>query len=375
MTTTRPNKRSIHAPAWLKRVLGIGVAAVAGVGILVLLLVLAGVFKPKVPAESVSPDLPDITGVQFAEVRVISRPRTETAVGTVEPVHEAAVASKLLARVVEVNVTAGQAVSQGDVLVRLEDADLQARLKQAEAALASAQAVHERAQQDFERAERLIGQRTISQQEHDAAVAALRTAEADLARTEESVQEAKVLLDFATIRSPLTGVVIDKRVEPGDTAAPGQVLVTLYEPNRMQLVATVRESLALRLSVGDRIPARLDALDHECLATVSEIVPQAEAASRSFTVKVTGPCPPGAYSGMFGRITIPLEEEQIVVVPKAAVSHVGQLDLVEVLEGDRLHRRSVQLGREVTDAYEVLAGLEPGEKVALGQPGSAAEDA
>ena len=57
--------------------------------------------------------------------------------------HEAAVASKLLARVVEVNVTAGQAVSQGDVLVRLEDADLQARLKQAEAALTSAEAQHD----------------------------------------------------------------------------------------------------------------------------------------------------------------------------------------------------------------------------------------
>jgi RND family efflux transporter MFP subunit len=374
MTTTDPSKRSIHAPTWLKRALGILVAVAGGVGTLLLLLVLAGVFQPKVASESVTPDATDASDREFAEVRLIRRPRTETAVGTVEPVHEAAVASKLLARVVEVNVTAGQAVSQGDVLVRLEDADLQARLKQAEAALTSAEAQHERAQQDYDRAERLIGQRTISQQEHDAAVAALRTADAELTRTQEAVQEAKVLLGFATLHSPLTGVVIDKRVEPGDTATPGQVLVTLYEPNRMQLVATVRESLALRLAVGDRIPARLESLNHECLATISEIVPEAEAASRSFTVKVTGPCPPGIYSGMFGRITIPLDEEEIVVVPTTAVKHVGQLALVEVLQDGRAYRRSVQLGRELSEGYEVLAGLEPGEQVVIAEQVASLEE-
>jgi RND family efflux transporter MFP subunit len=291
----------------------------------------------------------------------------ETAVGTVQPVHEAAVASKLLARVAEVNVRAGQTINQGDVLVRLDDADLAARLKQAEAGVASAEAVHERATVDYQRAESLIAQRTISQQEHDAARAALRTAQAELERFQQAVHEAKVLLDFATLRSPLTGVVIDKRVEPGDTASPGQVLVTLYEPNRMQMVATVRESLAMRLAVGDQIPARLDAVKHECLATVSEIVPEAESASRSFTVKVTGPCPPGVYSGMFGRISIPLDEEEVLVVPAAAVLHVGQLHLVEVIQNGKLRRRNVQLGRELDGNYEVLAGLEAGERVVLQQ--------
>jgi RND family efflux transporter MFP subunit len=163
----------------------------------------------------------------------------------------------------------------------------------------------------------------------------------------------------------MSGIIIDKRIEPGDTASPGQVLVTLYEPNRMQMVVTVRESLALRLNIGDEIPARLDALQHECLATVSEIVPQAEAASRSFTVKVTGPCPPGAYSGMFGRISIPLDDEEVLVAPASAVFRVGQLDLVEVVKDGRTSRRTVQLGRQIDDRYEVLSGLAAGEKVVL----------
>jgi RND family efflux transporter MFP subunit len=280
-------------------------------------------------------------------------------------VHEAAVAAKLLARVTEGHVKAGQTVNQGDVLVRLDDADLRARLKQMESVHEASQAVLERATADHERARKLVAGQAISQAEFDQAVAAFKTAQADLRRAQQAVEEAKVLLEFATIRSPLTGVVIDKKVEPGDTASPGQTLVSLYEPNRMQMVAAVRESLALRLKVGDQLPARLDALDHDCLATVSEIVPQAEVTSRSFTVKVTGPCPPGVYSGMFGRLSIPMDDEEVVVVPATAVLRVGQLELVDVVRDGAASRRAVQLGRDLDGGYEVLAGLTTGERVVL----------
>jgi hypothetical protein len=133
----------------------------------------------------------------------------------------------------------------------------------------------------------------------------------------------------------------------------------------MQMVVTVRESLAQRLTVGQKIPGRLEALNHDCEATVSEIVPEAQAASRSFTVKVTGPCPPGVYSGMFGRIFIPLEDEKVVIVPAAAVFKVGQLDMVDVVVDSIVRRRSVQLGRLLNQDYEVLAGLTVGEKVVV----------
>jgi hypothetical protein len=142
----------------------------------------------------------------------------------------------------------------------------------------------------------------------------------------------------------------------------------------MQLVVSVRESLARRLAVGDKVRGRLEALGHDCEATVSEIVPEAQAASRSFTVKVTGPCPPGVYSGMFGRIFIPLEDEQVVVVPADAVVRVGQLDMVQVVEDDNVRRRSAQFGRKLAEGYEVLSGLRPGEKV-VRQRGDAQEAA
>jgi RND family efflux transporter MFP subunit len=321
------------------------------------------------PAES----LPSAESVAVAEVQLVRRPRYETAVGTIKPVHEASVASKLLARVVEVTVKAGQAVAKDEVLVRLDDSDLKAREQQAQAALDAAEARLKQAMADFERAEKLIAQNAIARADYDKAEAALSTANADLERARQALSESQVVLGYATIVAPLGGIVIDKRVEAGDTVSPGQILLVLYDPTHMQMVATVRESLALGLKVGDQLPARLESLGYECEATISEIVPEAEAASRSFTIKVTGPCPPGVYSGMFGRLLIPLAEEELVVVPRAAVHHVGQLTMVDVVSDGRLHRRSVQLGREVDSGYEVLAGLVPGERVALA-PGSSSKE-
>ena len=88
-------------------------------------------------------------------------------------------------------------------------------------------------------------------------------------------------LDWATIRSPIDGTVIDKKVDVGDMVTPGQMLVTLFDPKRMQLVASVRESLTHRLQVGQEIGVRVEGLDKQCSGTVSEIVPEAQSASRT----------------------------------------------------------------------------------------------
>jgi RND family efflux transporter MFP subunit len=366
MAERQPRTRNSRPlPPWVKPAAQIAVGLTAAAGVVLLLLILAGVFREKVNGESSVRHAEAVGDLPLAEVRSITRPRFETAVGTVKPIHESSLASKLLARVVEVNVKAGQAVSEGDVLVRLDDADLQARLKQAEAAETTAVARQEKAEAAYQRASRLIQTNAISQAEYDRAVAERKAATSDLERARQAVREARTVLDYATISAPFSGIVIDKQVESGDTVTPGQVLLTLYDPTRMQMVASVRESLAQRLKVGQTVPAELEALGHQCQATISEIVPQAEAASRSFAVKVTGPCPPGVYSGMFGRLMLPLDEEALIVVPAGAIRRVGQLTMVDVAEDGSLERRHVQLGRKIDDEYEVLSGLRPGEQVVL----------
>jgi len=352
-------------------VLRIAAAAGFAVAVVLLMLWLAGHFHPKVtdqmPAVAAGAATRPAEGLSTVPVRLRTVPRIESAVGTIRATHEAAVASKVLARVVEVNVQAGQRVEKNQVLVRLDDADLRARLEQTRAAVEAARARRDRAQIDYDRIKRLYEQAAASKTEYDQATIALRAAEAELERARHAQREAETILDYATIRSPFDGVVIDKLVEPGDTVRPGQVLLRLYDPSRMQLVARVRESLTRRLAVGQTIGVSIDALHLQCEGRISEIVPEAEAASRTFSVKVTGPCPPGVYSGMFGRLQIPLDPEQVLVIPRNAVRRVGQLDLVDVVTGGRVQRRAVQLGRHFDNDVEVLSGLRAGERVVVPQ--------
>ena len=144
----------------------------------------------------------------------------------------------------------------------------------------------------------------------------------------------------------------------------------------MQLVASVRESLTRRLQVGQSIGVRIDGLNKQCSGTVSEIVPEAQSSSRAFQVKVTGPCPAGIYSGMFGRILIPLEEEQILVIPRQAVrqgrptgTRPGGRKRPSIQRAIRTGRNlgdvKDEKGQLLRDQVEVLSGLREGEEVVL----------
>ena len=241
--------------------------------------------------------------------------------------------------------------------------DLRAKRRQAEAVLNAAEAARIQAEADANRAASLVKSKAVSQQENEQAGTALKSADAELSRAKESINEIQATLDWATIRSPIKGIVIDKKVDVGDMVTPGQMLATLFDPTRMQLVASVRESLAHRLKVGQPIEVQIENFTKQRTGTISEIVPEAESSSRAFQVKVTGHCPEGVYSGMFGRILIPLDEEQVLVIPRQAVQSVGQLDLVNVASNGTVSRRAVRLGRTIGEDVEVLSGLREGECV------------
>ncbi|MBN1343198.1 MAG: efflux RND transporter periplasmic adaptor subunit [Phycisphaerae bacterium] len=360
------SQASAKASRWLPIVKGVAIGIGFLVVVVLLMMWLMGSFSPKIgAAEQAQPVERLIGDTRLVPVRKIRLPATESAVGSVRAVQQVAVASKIRANVIEVNVVAGQEVKKGDVLVRLDDADLKARLQQAEAAVIAARAKRDQAKIEMERISDLLKKNAAAKIEYERTDTSLKTAVAELEQAEQVASEAKTILMYATITAPMAGKVIDKKVESGDTVTPGQVLVTLYDNTRMQLVASVRESLTQRLKVGQEIGVRLESLSKACMGSVSEIVPEAESASRTFSVKVTGPCPPNVYPGMFGRILIPLDEEEYLVIPKAAVRRVGQLTVVGVADGSLLRRRAVQLGRAVGDDVQVLSGLREGEKVAI----------
>jgi RND family efflux transporter MFP subunit len=364
MTTAAPDTSPKRSP-WISLAKGLAVALGLVGFIAVLMLWLSGFFMEKVtemPAGSkMQAAMPD---GDFVTVSLTSLPRLESAVGTIRAVHEVGVASKILARVKEIRIKAGQRVAKGEILALLDEADLKARLEQAESAEVAARARLDQAKADLVRGERLKARQAISVEELEKMNTEARMATAEFDRAKQAVSEARITEDYATIKAPIAGIIVDKKVNEGDTLQPGQVLATMYDPGRMQMVASVRESLAQRLSVGQELAARIDTLDMDCHATVSEIVPEAQAESRSFQVKVTGPCPPDIISGMFGRIYIPLDQEQVLAIPPEAIRKVGQLSEVDVLtDQGYIARRVIQPGRLLKQGREVLSGLKPGEKI------------
>lgn len=355
------------------------IAVVAGLAGLVLIVAwLSGAFMSKTdPGRTDGTPVRELTSGEIVAVEARTVPLITRAVGTIRAVHETAVGSRLLAHVEEVNVTAGQQVAKGDVLVALDQADIEAQLRQATARLDAAKAREARAKNDFDRLTELRERNAASQQELNDAQRAYEVAVADVEAARQAVEEASAQLEYATVRSPINGVVIDKQVEVGDLAQPGQTLVTLYEPNKLQLVAAVPERLAFDLAVGDDVDVEVEALGMQCTGQISEIVPQASPASRSLDVKVTGPCPPGVMSGMFGRLLIPEGTRTQLLVPRTAVRTVGQLEFVQaVIERDGMQvaeRRFVRTGETVGGKVEILSGLEAGEKV-VANYGEASDD-
>ena len=342
--------------------------------VVILLLWLSGAFSTKIPMKTITPELRNING-EIVNVRRAKRPLLEPATGSIQAVHETTISSKLPARVTALNFKAGQTVKKGEVLLLLDDAELQAKLQKAKSSVVMAEAAHAQAVLDERRFGTLLKSQATSRQLYENAATRLKSADAELKMAAEAVKEVQSMLDYTVITSPMDGIVIDKKVDVGDTVMPGQILLKLYDQKQMQIVASVRESLSSKLKVGQNIGVRVDALNRLCSGTVSEIVPESNSASRTFLVKVTGPCPAGIYTGMFGRILIPLEDEEVLLIPAAALRNVGQLELVDVAVGGHAVRRAVRTGRKFGDEIEVLSGLRQNEQVIVAESKPLQKDA
>jgi len=311
-------------------------------------------------------------GAATAVVEEVAVPVVEEAAGTVQAERKTVVSSRMLAVIGELRVRAGDQVHAGDVLIVLDSRELAARMREAERAMQGAEAARKKAENDFRRAQTLVTQGVVSRGEFDQADAAFRVADAAYERARQTLEAAKINLTYAEIRAPVAGRIIDRFADPGDTAVPGKPLLSLYDPTALRIEVPVRETLVSRLHVGDTVDVRLGTDGEPIKGTVDEVVPQAEAGSRTFLVKVGLPKRPGTYTGMFGRVLIPAGERRRLLVPASAIERIGQLRFAYVVGPNReLARRLVTVGPTVGDGQvEVLSGLRPGDTVLL-KPGEA----
>ncbi len=342
----------------------------AGLGLAIAWM--SGWFHAKVPPGEMEGKKPDLTGRTWVYAEILQTTESVDAVGTVEPRRKMVVASQILATISRITVHAGEAVEKGRLLVTLDDRELQAQLREAEAAVAASQADLVTREHDFQRYKMMYEGKAATKEDYDKFKGAYEVAQAQLRRVQEQVGRIKVMLSYTQIHAPVDGVVTNRFADPGDLAAPGKPLLAVHDPKDLELHASVREALAGTVQLGMVLPIRIDAVGLDLEGRVREIVPQAQEMSRSVLVKITLPADKTSrlYVGMFGRVSLPIGRAKRVVVPASAVQYVGQLELIETAgPNGSVERRFVRTGRRFGDKMEILSGLTGGEKVVLPVPG------
>jgi RND family efflux transporter MFP subunit len=196
-------------------------------------------------------------------------------------------------------------------------------------------------------------------------------ARAGQAQAKAALQQARTGLGYTHIVAPFDGLVTEKKADVGTLASPGMPIFTVEELRRYRLEATVNETDLRYVRQGEQVSVSVDALaDRELKGKVIEIVPTADAASRSFLVKVELPSDPALRSGLFGRTQLMRGERMALLIPRTAVVERGQLQGIYVLDQNRIAAlRYITLGKPSAQRVEVLAGLQAGETL-IGDPGS-----
>ncbi len=307
------------------------------------------------------------------------------AVGTVRAAQTSDAASQMMGNIVEIRAHEGDHVQRGQVLAVIDDSQPRAAVDRATAADLAAQQQAVGANSDLALAEstlkryqNLYEKKSVSPQEFDevkarqqAALARRDMAKAGQAQAQAALSQARTSLDYTRIRAPFDGVVTEKKADSGTLASPGTPIFTVEDVRRYRLEATVNENDLHYVRTGEQVSVVIDALDNAGLkGKVVQIIPAADATSRTFLLKIDLPTDTHLRSGLFGRAEFSRGDRQALLIPRSAVVERGQLQGIYVLDQNKVASlRYITLGKASGAEVEVLAGLQDGEKL-VAKPGA-----
>ncbi len=324
----------------------------AVLGMVLMIFWTSGAFHSKISAGKVDVapgvQLPADAALFTVEVTDVS-PRIDV-VGTVASEEKVNLSARISAYIKEVFVSAGNSVKKDQVLIQLDDREFQEQLRAAKAQL-------KQANSEYKRTRGLFAKKATTEQALIAAESMQRSAQAQVDRM-------KIMLTYAKIISPIDGVVTERRVEVGDLANPGQLLLAVYDPENMRIEVPVPVRLIEKLSLGQEVDIELDRPSMPLTGAVTEIVAEIDPLSRTQKVKVhINSSGVSILPGTFGRVWVLGDPRPAVLVPASAVYNVGQLNIVQVASDQRVLRRMVKTGPMHNQQIEILSGLKQGDKI------------
>jgi RND family efflux transporter MFP subunit len=347
------------------------------------------------PEKKAVPQGPAIQ-VSLQEVRSEKVAGVYEATGTVRARSTSVLSARIMGYIREIRAQVGDTVRAGQTVAvidakEIDDAVAQAKGGVAEAraavpevdnAIAAAQAQLDLANSTMKRMKSLYDQKSITSQEFDEVQARHRMAAANhqmalakrtqltakISQAESGLAQVAVNKSYTEVKAPFTGIVVERKAEPGMLASPGMPILVIEQAGAYRLEAAVEESRIASVKAGSKVTVRLDSLDRDIEARVSEIVPAMDPVSRTFTARIDLPSSPLLRSGLFARALFPAGVKDSLTVPATAVRDQGQVQSVFVADNGFARVRLIKTGARADNAVEVLSGLSPGDRVVANPP-------
>lgn len=348
---------------WVKLTVA-GLSAALVIGSLVAWRVSSAKKEDKKPVEVTLEFAPaDITVVEQKSLT-----RTLPFSGSLSPLLQSTVKSKVSGEVQKVLVREGETVKQGQVLALIDTADLNARLDAQVAALEEAKARWSIADKNRDSNLKLLKQNFISQNAFDTTHSTLEASAASVRSAEAQVRLARNAKQDAVIRAPIGGILAKRMVNGGEKVGPDSPMFTVVDLAKMEIEAPAAASEIPSVKVGQIASFKVDGFNDRVFeGRIERINPITEQGSRSITLYLSVANRDGVLKGgMFAKGALVLDKVQAAaVVPIAAVRDDAGQSYVFTLEGGKVARRNVALGMSEAQAglVEVKSGLEQGVQV------------
>lgn len=328
-----------------------------------------GMAKPA-DAAAAGPAPLELAPADVAAVTMSQLSRSLPVSGSLSPLVQTTVKSKVAGDVMELTVREGQAVKQGEVLARIDTRYLKATLESQQAALEKARADLALAKLNRDNSEAMLKEHFISQNAYDSAASTYAADIANVKAAAAQVDLARLAWEDAVVRAPFAGSIVQRLVQPGERIDVEGSIVSLVDLSQMEFQALAPASEVPSIHVGQIAHFKVGGFGERLFdGRVERINPMTEQGSRSITIYLSVPNPDGVlHGGMFAQGNLVLDKtEPTPAIPAAAVRSDAGVPYVLVFADGKISRRPVTLGLSSEDlgSVEVRDGLKPGEQVLL----------
>ncbi len=314
-----------------------------------------------------------------------------TATGTIEPVTSVTVGTQVSGIVSKLYVDYNSVVKKGQVIAELDKTNLMSQLNTAKAQLANAQSQLNFQTANFNRYKALFQKGLVAAEEFDNAQLSYKQAKEQVASAREEVQRAQTNLGYATITSPIDGVVLSKSVEEGQTVAASfstpELFTIAQDLTNMQVVADVDEADIGDVKEGERVSFTVDAYPDDTFeGTVKQVRQEATTTNNVVTYEVVISAPNADLKlkpGLTANVTIfTAERKGVLSTPSKALRFtpqketVGKMKIVDqtgnaknkvwTIEGNSIVAHKVNVGMSDGTNTQILSGVPAGTKVVTG---------